>query len=161
MYDTVISKPSEVGGYNNHHLVEALTNGARPLFVDQGDKLVVRTATPIGDSAPITPPSVGDVIGISVRAIACRKVKGQRRWFARGDWKAKHEWLKARLHGAELLSVRSASVKLAGKPGSQDRNINATDFVAIVKITDADAFADVLERGIGGGKIFGAGLVRI
>ena len=36
-----------------------------------------------------------------------------------------------------------------------------TDFTGILKVTNQDAFAEVLRNGIGGGKFMGAGLVLI
>ena len=47
MLDHVIPKPPRVAGYTLHQLAEAVTDGARPLFVDRGDHLVVRTDKPI------------------------------------------------------------------------------------------------------------------
>ena len=45
--DYVLPKPPSAGGYSLHRIVEGLTGGARPLFADMGDRLLVRSAVPI------------------------------------------------------------------------------------------------------------------
>ena len=43
LLDHIIPKPPSLRGYDLHRLVQGLTDGASPLFVDMGENLIVRT----------------------------------------------------------------------------------------------------------------------
>ena len=59
--------------------------GKRALYRDTGRALVVRSDNPLGPVAQeVKAPSDGQVTAFTLKAVACRKVKGQRRWFAKG-----------------------------------------------------------------------------
>lgn len=161
LHDHVIPKPPTLGAYTSHQLLEGLTDGARPLFVDNGDHLLVRSANPslTQSSKPVRSVSVGDVLGFELRTSCGVKVKGKHRYFPLKDWRARRAWLDRRASGFEVLTVtvsaRSAQVK-------ENVRIDQTDFAGVLRVTDLEAFNQILANGIGGpGKAFGHGMLVI
>ena len=78
--DHTIPKPPSLDGYGLHRLVQGLTGGDSPLFVDMGDRVVVRTAKPITDAGkPPRTAEAGEIVGFELRACVARKVRGRHR----------------------------------------------------------------------------------
>src|SRR5207244_3576977 len=94
MLDHVIPKPARVAGYMLHQIAEGLTEGGRPLFVDRGDHLLVRTDKPV-TANPISTRTVdaGDVVAFELRACVAKKHKGRPVYFPLADWRTRHDWL--------------------------------------------------------------------
>ena len=92
LHDHVIPKPPTLGAYASHQLLEGLTDGGRPLFVDNGDHLLVRSANQslTQSSKRVRTVNVGDVLGFELRASCGVKVKGKHRYFPLKDWRARH-----------------------------------------------------------------------
>lgn len=161
LHDHVIPKPPTLGAYASHQLLEGLTDGGRPLFVDNGDHLLVRSAnsTLTQSSKPVRSVNVGDVLGFELRASCGVKVKGKHRYFPLNDWRARRAWLDRRASGFDVLAVtvsaRSVSI-------SKSIRIDQSDFAGILRVTDVDAINKIIEFGIGGpGKAFGHGMLVI
>src|SRR4051812_19213797 len=95
MFDTVVSKPPAMGGYSVHRVVEALTDGGKPLFVDRGDHFVIRAAKALSETATaVAAPAAGTVLAFELRACVSRKVKGKHRYLPLNEWRGRHEWLR-------------------------------------------------------------------
>ena len=64
MTDYVLPKPPAMQGYALHKIAEGLTDGARPLFTDFGDHMVVRTDKPLqAPERPVRETALGDSLG--------------------------------------------------------------------------------------------------
>lgn len=165
MLDHVIPKPSRVAGYMLHQLAEAVTDGARPLFVDRGDHLVVRTDKAI-TSTPVATREVsqGDVIAFELRACVARKIKGKAIYFPLRDWRPRHAWLarKAAMCGFEVLALRSTSSMAKIAKEHQVFTVDQTDFVGVLRVTDVAQFGVAMARGVGStARAFGFGMLTI
>ena len=76
--DHVIPKPETLVGYKLHQLVEGLTEGDAPLFLDRGNSLLIRTAKEITETGTaVEIPSENSIIGFELRACVSKKVKGK------------------------------------------------------------------------------------
>jgi len=164
--DYVLPKPPSAGGYSLHRIVEGLTGGARPLFVDMGDRLLVRSAAPIDgvETLSVRELSAGDMAAFQLRASVCKKTRGKRSYFPTADWSARHDWLQqqGKRHGFDVLTVHCtadfAKIEKTGKKFTVDR----TDFTGVLKVTDTEKFSTALRDGITGcGKAFGFGMLLI
>lgn len=165
MLDHVIPKPARVAGYMLHQLAEAVTDGARPLFVDRGDHLVVRTDKPItANPTPTRAVHEGQVIAFELRACVAKKNKGLAIYFPLGDWRARHGWLerKAAQNGFEVLALRStASMAKIAKAG-RTFAVDQTDFVGVLRVTDVAQFEIAMTKGVGSvARAFGFGMLHI
>jgi CRISPR associated protein len=165
MLDHVIPKPPRVAGYTLHQLAEAVTDGARPLFVDRGDHLVVRTDKPITPRPiPTRRISQGDVIAFELRACVARKIKGKAIYFPLGDWRSRHAWLerKAKMCGFEVLALRSTSSMAKIAKADRAFAVDQTDFVGVLRVTDIAQFEIAMARGVGStARAFGFGMLTI
>lgn len=165
MLDHVIPKPARVAGYMLHQLAEAVTNGTRPLFVDRGDHLVVRTDKAI-TSAPVPTREVsqGDVVAFELRAWVARKIKGKAIYFPPGDWRSRHAWLerKATKSGFEVLALRSTSTMAKIAKADRTFTVDQTDFVGVLRVTDVAQFDVAMAKGVGStARAFGFGMLTI
>ena len=166
LLDHVISKPKTIGGYGLHQLVQGLTDGESPLFVDMGDKFIVRTVKTITETG--TPPrSVADkdVIGFELRACVSKKLKGKHIYYPTSDWASRHNWLKRQgeKYGFEPLTLncRSNLAKITDGKGRKF-TVDQTDFVGVLKVLDALAFQKAVGQGVGStAKAFGFGMLII
>jgi CRISPR-associated protein Cas6/Cse3/CasE subtype I-E len=163
--DHVIPKPARIAGYTLHQLAEAATGGGRPLFVDRGDHLVIRTDKPLtAHPVPTRTVKEGDVLAFELRACVARKIKGRKIYFPLGDWRSRHAWLerKAQTCGFEVLALRStASIAKIAKP-DRTFSIDRTDFVGVLRVRDLAAFEVALRTGIGStARAFGFGMLHI
>lgn len=161
LHDHVIPKPPTLGAYASHQLLEGLTDGGRPLFVDNGDHLLVRSANSslTQSSKPVRTVSAGNVMGFELRASCGVKVKGKHRYFPLNDWRARHVWLDRRASGFDVLTV---TVSARSAPIKKGVRIDQSNFAGVLRVTDVDALNQVLEHGIGGpGKAFGHGMLVI
>jgi CRISPR-associated protein Cas6/Cse3/CasE subtype I-E len=165
MLDHAIPKPARVAGYALHQLVEGVTDGERPLFIDRGDHLLVRTDKPITLNPTSTRTvKVGDVIAFELRACVAKKRKGKSIYFPISDWHSRHEWLnrKAQQNGFEVLTVRStvsiAKIEKSGKRFAVDQ----TDFLGVMRVTNEDQFETAMAKGVGSlARAFGFGMLHI
>ena len=165
MLDHVIPKPARVAGYMLHQLAEAVTNGTRPLFVDRGDHLVVRTDKAI-TSAPVPTREVsqGDVIAFELRACVARKIKGKAIYYPLGDWRSRHAWLerKAAKSGFEVLALRSTSTMAKIVKAYRTFTVDQSDFVGVLRVTDVAQFDVAMDKGVGStARAFGFGMLTI
>jgi hypothetical protein len=165
MLDHVIPKPARVAGYTLHQLAEGMTDGGRPLFVDRGDHLLVRTEKPItANATPTRQVKEGDVIAFELRACVAKKLKGRPIYFPLGDWRARHDWLdrKAEQNGFAVLALRStASMAKIAKAG-RSFTVDQTDFVGVLRVTDVTRFEIAMTKGVGSvARAFGFGMLNI
>jgi len=165
MLDHVIPKPARVAGYMLHQLAEAMTDGARPLFVDRGDHLVVRTDKAITPNpTPTRAAQNGEVIAFELRACVAKKNKGHPIYFPLGDWRARHEWLnrKAGQSGFEVLALRSTTAMAKIAKAGRTFTIDQTDFVGVLRVNDVALFEIAMTKGVGSvGRAFGFGMLHI
>ncbi len=165
LHDHIITKPQGMDGYVSHQLLEDLTKGQRPSFVDLGDRLIIRGEahlTPTG--RPLREVRDGDVIAFEAVCSCGVKNKGKHRYFPKQDWRSRRKWLERKSSDAgfkiRALSVnaRSEDINYKGRKIKIDR----TNFAGILKVTDAEVFTKVLARGLSGpAKAFGRGMIRL
>lgn len=165
MNEYVLTKPPSARGYSLHRMVAGLTNGAPALFADRGDHLVVRTAKQIdAELRPVREVVTGDIVGFELRASCGTKNKGRHRYWPVADWRSRHDWLdrQGERHGFNVIAVHCTSdMQMIEKTGRKF-TIDKTDFLGVLKVTDAEKFGSALALGIGGkGKAFGFGMIQI
>ena len=164
--DYTIPKPDSLGVYAVHRFVAQLCDGVPYLFVDRGDRVVIRTAKPLCDRvSDVSVPSVGEVIAFSLRSAVSKRQKGKNVYAPLGDWRARHQWLEKRSekNGFAILAlhVTSKSLKVEREEG-QFFQMDSTDFTGVLKVTDEQLFATCLTHGIGRvGKPYGMGMLVI
>jgi hypothetical protein len=163
--DHIIPKPARIAGYTLHQLIEAATDGGRPLFVDRGDHLVVRTDNPITPRpVPTRQVSKGDVIAFELRACVAKKVKGKAIYFPLGDWRSRHAWLerKATTCGFEVLALRSTSSMAKIAKADRTFAVDQTDFMGVLRVTHVAQFEIAMAKGVGStARAFGFGMLTI
>ena len=166
LLDHTIPRPPSLDAYGLHRLAQGLTGGDSPLFVDMGDRVVVRSAKPItGDGKPPRAAGAGEVVGFELRACVSRKVRGRHVYYPLADWRSRHAWLRRQgaRRGFEPLTIhcRAAQAKI-DKGGGQTFTVDRTDFVGVLRVTDAARFARAVADGVGStAKAFGFGMLVI
>jgi hypothetical protein len=166
MKEFTVKKPHVVSGYSVHRAVAALTQGEPHIWRDNGETVTIRTSAAIdahGSELPAV--ELGEMRLFNLRACVGSKVRGRHIYPLRGDHQFRKIWLAKQglRHGFELIAVHSRSdvARVADQVG-RDFVIDATDFTGILKITDAVAFQQALQLGVGGtGKAFGFSLLSI
>ena len=163
--DYTIPKPATLGTYECHRLVAGLTGGKHPLFVDMGDRVIVRADKPIADlGQPLPTVKTGEVRAFELRASCGVRNKGRHRYFPHGDWRARHEWLRRRAgrHGFNVLNLHVVSTSDRVAKNGRVFRVDRSDFMGILKVTDAAAFHNMLSEGMPGpGRAFGYGMMII
>lgn len=161
----------ETGGlspYGLHRFVYALTEGeSRPLFADEGETAVVRTAADLSahalevrDPVPVEP----GLYLFELDAAVSFKQGGKRIYPLSRDREARERWLnrQAERHGFEVLSVRIKGRKRIVDKPERTFAIDHTNFIGVLRVTDIERFEAALANGIGKtGKAYGSGLLRI
>ncbi len=166
MRDFNLKKPTTISGYPIHRAVAALTNGAPHLWRDNGDTLTIRTNAHL-DAEGVDLPTVqtGELRLFNLRACVASKVRGRHIYPARGDHKARQEWLgrQGQRHGFALVSVHCTSgMARVSDDRRRDFSIDATDFTGVLKVIDPVAFDNALRFGVGNtGRAFGFSLLTI
>jgi CRISPR-associated protein Cas6/Cse3/CasE subtype I-E len=166
LHDLVITKPKAVAGYAVHRMVAGLAKDERPLFADMGDHILLRTDGPEATgSTPTRSPATGELVGFELRACVSKKRRGKHIYFPFDDWRSRHQWLarQGELHGFEVMTVhcRARPQRIDDSKGRRF-TIDCTDFVGILKVTDARLFGEALASGIGStGRAFGFGMLII
>jgi hypothetical protein len=165
IHEYAIPKNPEITGYKVHQIVEAITQGKSPLFVDAGDKVIIRTTEEL-TAEPQQPRlwNEGSVMSFQLRACVARRRKGKHIYLPRNDIDGRKTWLKekAAAAGFEIVSVFVIpnDMKIAKKP--QHFTVDATEFVGILRVVNANAFSAALVKGIGNtGRAFGLGMLVI
>ena len=151
MADTLIAKPESLTGHALHRVAAGLAPGA--LHRDEGDHVRIRAALS------------ADLRAFTLRASVCVRVGGRNVYPHSSDWQARHDWLEreAERNGFAILTQHCSSGRQRIRDG-RGRNfvIDASDFVGVLKITDADKFAVALTRGIGRiGRAWGLGMLCV
>lgn len=151
MADTLIAKPESLTGHALHRVAAGLAPGA--LHRDEGDHVRIRAALS------------ADLRAFTLRASVCVRVRGRNVYPHSSDWQARHDWLEreAERNGFAILTQHCSSGRQRIRDG-RGRNfvIDASDFVGVLKITDADKFAVALTRGIGRiGRAWGLGMLCV
>lgn len=164
MNDYVIPKPASTRGYALHRMAEGLTGGARPLFTDFGDHMVLRTDKPIeAPPRPLREFMQGDIVGFELRACVGKKVRGQHRYFHTGDWRSRHEWLarQGERHGFAVITVHCTATMAEVVKADRRFTVDQTDFTGVLKVTDEAKFRRSVITGIGStGRAFGFGMLN-
>ena len=164
--DHIIPKPAALAGYGAHRMVQGLTDGESPLFVDLGDRLVVRTEKPLtGGGKPPRAAAAGDIMGFELRACVSRKTGGRHIYYPFADWRARHAWLRRQgeRRGFAPLAIhcRAAPARI-DKGGGKVFTVDRTDFTGVLRVTDAARFAHAVANGVGStARAFGFGMLVI
>lgn len=149
MTDTLIAKPESLTGHALHRVAAGLAPGA--LHRDEGDHVRVRAEL------------ATNLRAFTLRASVCVRVGGRNVYPHSSDWQARHDWLEreASRNGFEILTQHCSAGRQRIRDGrGRDFVIDATDFVGVLKITDAEKFAAALTRGIGRiGRAWGLGML--
>ena len=165
LHDHVIRKPPGVGAYETHRMLEGLTGGGRPQFVDMGDRLIVRgpqELTP--DGRPLPDVKAGEIRAFELRASCGVKAGSRHMYFELKDWRSRHGWLERRSarSGFEVLTVNVTARRVKIDKGGRGFMMDRSDFTGILRVTDPEAFTRTLAVGIGGpGKAFGHGMLVV
>lgn len=111
------------------------------------------------------------VLQFDLIASPCKKVKfegkrrSQRRVLKTPDERSAWLYRKATQHGFEILSVVERDhFRIFGRHDSTKggmMNHNAYHYQGVLRITDAEAFRNVLQSGIGPGKAYGLGMMLV
>ena len=166
LLDHIIPKPPTIKGYKLHQLVQGLTGGDSPLFVDMGYNLIVRSEKTITDNGqPIRAVSAGGIIAFELRACVEKKIKGQHVYYPAADWRSRHAWLHKQglRHGFEPMTMNchSSHAKVDDGKG-RAFTVDQTDFVGVLRVTDSNLFEKALANGVGStAKTFGFGMLVI
>ncbi len=166
LLDHVVSKPPTIKGYKLHQLVQGLTRGDSPLFVDMGDYLIVRTEKSITDKGqPIRVVATGDIVGFELRACVSKKIKGQHVYYPARDWRSRHAWLQkqGQHHGFEPMTMNchSSYAEVDNEKG-RAFTVDQTDFVGVLRVRDSQLFEKAVANGVGStAKTFGFGMLVI
>ena len=164
--DHTIPKPSSLDGYGLHRLVQGLTGGDSPLFVDMGDRLIVRSAKPITDDGkPPRAVTRGETVGFELCACVSRKVRGRHVYYPLADWRSRHAWLRRQgeRHGFAPLTIhcRAAQARI-DKGGGQTFTVDRTDFIGVLRVADVARFERAVSSGVGStARAFGFGMLVI
>ncbi|MGZ8257019.1 MAG: type I-E CRISPR-associated protein Cas6/Cse3/CasE [Gallionella sp.] len=163
--DFVVPKPATLQGYALHRIAAELADGAKILFADGGDHLLLRTDKPLAlPTRPLRTLNIGDIIGFELRACVSKKVKGLHRYFPTSDWQSRHDWLarQGERHGFNLITVNCSAAMQPIQAGQRSFTLDQTDFTGVLKITQLEHFNHALNNGIGNtGQAFGFGLLII
>ena len=164
--DHAIPKPPTLQGYTLHRHVQGLMGGESPLFVDMGDRLLVRTELQL--TATGVPPravGAGGLAAFELRACVSRKVKGRHRYFPPADWRSRHDWLRRQGErlGFQPLTVHCrAGLMKVEKQGAPPFTVDRTDFTGVLRVTDEEAFARAVAGGVGStARAFGFGMLLL
>jgi hypothetical protein len=158
--DIVIDKPVRLAGYALHRMVEQHQNGQPALWADEGKQLRIR---PRDAEAPCH--EAGKLLGFTVSACVALKKKHKHAYLPLADWRGRKAWLEEQgaKHGFELIGVH-VTPKMARIESHDGRrfSIDSTEFVGLLRVTDAGAFANALQNGIGRvGKAFGLNMLIV
>jgi hypothetical protein len=161
-----LNKPAVVRGYPLHRLVMGLTDGQPALFADTGQNVLIRTSVELDAPAKeVMQFGQGDITAFELRACCGRKRKGKNFYFALKDWRSRHDWLKRKGEqlGFEPLTVHCTSEIATIDNGSgRSFRIDQTDFVGVLKVTDAALFQKALNDGVGSvARTYGFGMLIV
>lgn len=163
--DFVLQKPPTLRGYALHRMAAGIARGAKVLFADCGDHLLLRSPAPLeAMPRPLREIHVGDIVGFELRACVSRKVKGRHRYYPTADWHSRHEWLSQQgdKHGFAIITVHCSATMHTVSAGERSFTIDQTDFTGVLKVTDEQRFTQALENGIGNtARAFGFGMLII
>ena len=166
MIDHRISKPAGLSGYEVHRMVAGLVKGAGVLFVDNGDHVLVRSDLPLTDIGhPLAVPQTNAVLCFELKASVAQRIGRKNVYPELHDWPSRRTWLDAqgKKLGFEVLAahVQGGRETVADGKGRQFW-IDASRFTGVLKVSDSEAFAVALAKGIGRvGKAFGMGMLVI
>jgi CRISPR associated protein len=161
-----LNKPAAIRGYPLHRLVMGLTDGQPALFADAGEDVLIRTGVELdAPGTEIMQFGEGDMTAFELRACCGKKRKGKNIYFALKDWRSRHDWLKRKGEqlGFQPLTVHCTS-EIATIDNSSGRSfrIDQTDFVGVLKVTDAELFQKALTGGVGSvAKTYGFGMLIV
>lgn len=151
MTDTLIAKPESLTGYALHRIAAGLAPGA--LHRDEGDHVRIRADLQ------------ANLRAFTLRASVYLRVRGRNVYPHSSDWQARHEWLEREgaRNGFAIITQHCSSGRQRVRDGrGRDFVIDATDFVGVLKITDAEKFAMALTRGVGRiGRAWGLGMLCV
>ena len=109
--------------------------------------------------------ATGDMTAFELRACCGKKRKGKNIYFPQRDWRSRHDWLrrKGEQLGFEPLAVHCKS-EIATIDNDKGRcfRVDQTDFVGVLKVTDAELFKKALGSGVGSvAKTYGFGMLIV
>jgi len=165
MIDYVVPKPPTAQGYALHRIAEGLTGGARPLYTDFGDHMVLRSDKVIeAEQRPVRQVSQGAIVGFELRACVGTKVKGKHRYFSTADWRSRHAWLarQGKRHGFDVITVHCTASIVKVEKADRQFTVDQTDFTGVLKVTDQTLFTQAMSSGIGStARAFGFGMINL
>ena len=158
--DIVIDKPARLRGYALHRIVSEHLDGKAALWADEGTRLRIR---PIDAQAPRF--EVGKLLAFTTMACVALRDGRRHRYLPTQDWRARREWFDAEAskHGFVVLGVHvKGGMQRVETHDGRNFTIDASEFTGLLRITDPEAFARCLTRGLGRvGKAFGLGMLCI
>lgn len=166
LVDTYLRTSPDIKPYALHEQVTAFMNrgGKRDFIfglVDPVQGVVVIRHDGEGGVA-VDDVSVGCRYAFHLIASPVKRVKGKNKWFLY-DGDERKEWLaeRGKRNGFTLLDVKSSYKKMNCEKPGRNFDILRADFVGVLECTNKDLLAQALWSGIGRGKAFGMGLMRL
>ena len=158
--DIVIDKPARLAGYALHRMVEQHQNGQPALWADEGKQLRIR---PRDAEAPCH--EAGKLLGFTVSACVALKKKHKHAYLPLADWRGRKAWLEEQgaKHGFQLIGVHvTPRMNRIETHDGRRFNIDSTEFVGLLRVSDPEQFANALRNGIGRvGKAFGLNMLIV
>lgn len=158
--DILIDKPPSVRGYALHRIVQMAQAGRPALWADEGSQVRIRPT----DAAPPRY-EAGKLLAFTTTACVALRSGGKHRYLPVNDWRGRRAWFEkeAAKHGFEILGVHVAGGmrKIEAHDGRRF-TVDATEFTGLLRVVDADAFANCLTHGLGRvGNAFGLNLLIV
>lgn len=158
--DIVIDKPARLSAYALHRIVEQYQQGNPALWADEGAQLRIR---PQDAEVPAYPQ--GQLLAFAVIACVALRDGRKHRYLPVPDWRGRRAWFEkeASKHGFQLIGVhvKGTMQKVETHDGRRFA-LDATEFTGLLRVTDSQAFAQCLRKGIGRvSKAFGLGMLIV
>jgi CRISPR-associated protein Cas6/Cse3/CasE subtype I-E len=158
--DIVIDKPAMLSGYALHRIVEQHQQGNPALWADEGAHLRIRP-----QDAVVPAYTQGHLLVFTVIACVALRDGRKHRYLPVSDWRGRRAWFdnEASKHGFQILGVhvKGAMRKVQTHDG-RCFSLDATEFTGLLSVTDSQAFARCLQKGVGRvGKAFGLGMLIV
>lgn len=162
--------PTKADSYKLHQAVYGITSGTRIIYSRTQDAVRVRTDGEVVEPsarelAPVAF-AAGDTLKFSlVAAVTKRDVQGRRQFVSSENLDYRREWLAKRAAGwgFEILSMEvRAEKEVFDKRNERTRfAVDRTEFTGTIRVIDAGALREAMQRGVGWCKFMGRGLIVV
>lgn len=147
----------------DHESKSLVIQSVEPLDLSRLPEAYTRSDPVVRDMATV---SAGDVIVVRAwlnptRSLPAHGGRGKKVFVA--DSAARAEWIARRFDGAAevLRVVEGQQARLGGSRGGDRLALTAVDFIVTVRVLDPALFERLRVDGVGRGKAYGCGLLRI